>query len=430
MDNENKDLQGVENEETLTPEEKVREDIRSKVADAAAEVQEEIAESFDTEEAADEETEISLDSDFEAAENEEIAEVKLEPVRVTVKRSSLIISLISSAVIGALILLFCMQIPGWIAAMPEGKTVATVNGEEITDLDVNYYIYAQAATYAQENGIDYEALADYDWSQEADGVTLADKIKEDALNDAINEVLLIQKGAEKGVALTEEEVAQIDSQIAGISSAYGEEGFTLRARTMGISSPKQYAKMYHKVMAAQTVQDNITANPSNYYPEDTSVLNEYVQPDKASVKHILISTEAADGAEVNVEEKRALTDQVLQRLQNGEDFDALFEEFNEDPGATTEGYTFSSGEMVAEFENASFALGIGELSGVVETEYGFHIIKRIPGLYELQSYWQAEAGKGIKIKKSKLNKLDVNAVLTDIQVATDELAAEQEAAAQ
>lgn len=424
MDNENKDLQGVENENTLTPEEKVREDIRSKVADAAAEVQDEITPVDEVIEVSEESMDINIDS------ADEYSEVVLsEPAKVTVKKSSYIVSLIASAVVGALILLFCMQIPKWVAAMPEGKTVATVNGDEITDLDVNYYIYAQAAAYAQDNDIDYEQLAEYDWEQEVDGKKLSDTIKEKALNDAINEILMIQKGAEAGVSLSEEEIAQLDSQIAGITSTYGEEGFTLRARTMGISSPKQYAKMYRKVMSSQKVYDDISANAAAYYPEDESVLNDYRQSDGASVKHILISTEAPEGETVNVEEKKALADQILQRLQEGEDFDALFTEFNEDPGATAAGYTFGPGEMVAEFEQAAFALAIGEISGVVETEYGYHIIKRIPGLYELQAYWQDEAGKGIKIKNSRVKKLDVKAVLADIQAATDELEAQENAAA-
>ena len=163
MDNENKDFQGVENEETLTPEEKVQEDIRSKVADAAAEIQDEI-------DAVEDETVEETVEGFEAPvepagyydENgefvpyaegefpEEYVVPAPEPVKVTLKRSSLIVSLICSAVIGALLLLFGLQVPKWIEAIPEGNTVATVNGENITDLDVQYYIYAQAATYARK----------------------------------------------------------------------------------------------------------------------------------------------------------------------------------------------------------------------------------------------------------------------------------------
>lgn len=438
MDNENKDFQEVENENTLTPEEKVREDIRSKIADAAAEVQDEIE--AEAEVAANEEEVISVDeTDAEVMDSwnddvwrEGIEDVKPEPVKVTVKRSSFIISLVCSAVVGALILLLGMQIPNWVAAIPEGNTVATVNGEEITDLDVNYYIYVQASNYAQQNGIAFEEISTYDWDQEIDGVKLSDTIKEKALNDAINEALLIQKGAENGITLDDTEKAQIETQISGISASYGEEGFALRTRTMAIPSPKQYKKMYTKVMSSQKIQEDMSENPANYYPEDTSVLNEYKATDKASVKHILISTDAAEVAEgeepAAPEDKKALAEQVLQRAQSGEDFDALMSEFGEDPGQSPEGYTFGPGEMMPEFEEASFNLAIGEISGLVETDYGYHIIKRIPGVYDLYNYWRADAGKNIKVKDSKLKKLNVTDILNDVKAATDEISAEEKAA--
>jgi parvulin-like peptidyl-prolyl isomerase len=52
----------------------------------------------------------------------------------------------------------------------------------------------------------------------------------------------------------------------------------------------------------------------------------------------------------------------------------------EDPGVASypDGYLFQSGEMVAEFEDATAALEIGQVSGIVETTYGYHIIYRIP----------------------------------------------------
>ncbi len=430
MDNENKDFQGVENDNTLTPEEKVREDIRSKIADAAAEVQEEITEEAFEEAAFDDETaEEVMDSWSDETWEEGIEEVKKpEPVKVTVKRSSFIVSLICSAVVGALILLLGLQIPTWVAAIPEGNTVATVNGEAITDLDVNYYIYVQASNYAQQNGISFEEISTYDWDQEVDGVKLSDTIKEKALNAAIDEVMLIQKGAENGIALDDSEKAQIETQVSGMSATYGEDGFALRTRTMAISSPKQYQKMYGKVMTVQKVQEDIDKNSASYYPEDTSVLNDYKATDGASVKHILISTDVTESAEgeapATPEDKKALAEQVLQRAQNGEDFDALMEEFSEDPGQGPEGYTFGPGEMQPEFEQASFALAIGEISGLVQTDYGYHIIKRVPGVNDLYNYWRESAGKDIKIKNSKLKKISVTDILNDVKAASDEVSAQ------
>lgn len=430
MENENKDFLGEEMENTLTPEEKVQADISEKIADAAAEIQEEIDAAGTPEIIEEEAVEDAIGNEWEEATAEDaIPEEKPEPVRVTVKRNTFILSLIGSAVIGALILFFCMQIPSLVAKIPEGSKVASVNGEEITDLDVNYYIYAQAMNYANQNGLAEEDLKSFDWNQEVDGVKLADTLKEKALNDAINEVITIQKGAENGIVLDDATKASLSTQIDGITASYGEDGFALRARAMGISSIKQYAKMYEKVMALQSVQEDISTNPDKYYPEDETVLNDYLQADKASVKHILVKfPETTEGEEAApAEDKLALAQSILDRAKADEDFDALVEEFNEDPGATEEGYTFGKGEMVAEFETAAFALKIGEISDIVETTYGYHIIKRIPGMYDLQGYWK-ETGD-VKVSNGKFNKLSVQDVMADVFSAMEAVEAEESAAA-
>ena len=85
-----------------------------------------------------------------------------------------------------------------------------------------------------------------------------------------------------------------------------------------------------------------------------------------TVKHILLQ-------DINVAKD------VLERINNGEDFDKLMNEYTEDPGTKNnpDGYTFHKNEMVKEFEDASFSLRVGEISDIVHSSYGYHIIKRI-----------------------------------------------------
>lgn len=72
--------------------------------------------------------------------------------------------------------------------------------------------------------------------------------------------------------------------------------------------------------------------------------------------------------------------EILSMAKNGEDFDALVAEYNEDPGMNTYtgGYYFGEGQMVQEFEDATKALAENEISDIVETPYGYHIILRLP----------------------------------------------------
>jgi peptidyl-prolyl cis-trans isomerase C len=89
-------------------------------------------------------------------------------------------------------------------------------------------------------------------------------------------------------------------------------------------------------------------------------------PDKVHCAHILVKSES----EAKV---------VLERLKKGEKFGRVARAVSRCPSGKRGGDlgTFTRGKMVKEFENAAFALNKGEISGVVKTQFGCHIIKRL-----------------------------------------------------
>lgn len=89
-------------------------------------------------------------------------------------------------------------------------------------------------------------------------------------------------------------------------------------------------------------------------------------PKKVHCAHILVKTQK----EVNA---------ILERLNKGEKFSKIAKEFSLCPSKKRGGDlgTFGRGQMVKEFENAAFALEKGEISGIVKTHFGYHIIKRL-----------------------------------------------------
>jgi peptidyl-prolyl cis-trans isomerase C len=110
----------------------------------------------------------------------------------------------------------------------------------------------------------------------------------------------------------------------------------------------------------------------------------FEQPERVRAAHILLmTTDPATRKDVSDEQKAARKKQledILKRARAGEDFGKLAKEFSEDPGSKDKGgeYTFPKGQMVPEFEAAAFSLNTNQISDIVTTAYGYHIIK----LYE------------------------------------------------
>ena len=107
--------------------------------------------------------------------------------------------------------------------------------------------------------------------------------------------------------------------------------------------------------------------------------------ERVAARHIIIGYEGSRRASARAkgrtrEAARALAESALARVQGGEPFEDVARELSEDPTAEKGGSlgAFRRGAMQADFERVAFALPVGGLSGVVETPFGFHIIRRDP----------------------------------------------------
>src|SRR5439155_19815101 len=108
----------------------------------------------------------------------------------------------------------------------------------------------------------------------------------------------------------------------------------------------------------------------------------FEQPEMVRVSHILISTRDASGQDLgdaDKKKKKDLAEKVLKRAKGGEDFSKLIAEFSEDPASKDKKgeYTFPRGRMVPEFEASAFALGVNQISDLVTSKFGYHIIKKL-----------------------------------------------------
>jgi hypothetical protein len=104
---------------------------------------------------------------------------------------------------------------------------------------------------------------------------------------------------------------------------------------------------------------------------------------KVAASHVLIqykgSMRSAPTITRSKEEAKKLAGEVLAKAKKGQDFAGLAKQYSDEPGAKDRAGSlgkFSKGQMVKPFADAAFALKPGEISNVVETDFGFHVIKR------------------------------------------------------
>ncbi len=260
-------------------------------------------------------------------------------------------------------------------------TVATVNGEKIPLSEYSIYFAQIQYSMLDEAGITYGEDVDKFWSTtEIEGKKALEVAKERALEEAVEVVVKQSKAAEMDVALTAEENSALDEQIgSAISSMGGKSEFEKELKAMG-TTLSSYKKWVKKGQLGYKVENTLAGYDENRATEEEareSIKNTYVK-----AKHILISTiDDETQLPLNPDEvaaKKATAEDILSRIKNGADFDALMKEYSEDPGLETnpDGYEFGKGQMVPEFENAAYALNEGQVSDLVETSYGYHIIKR------------------------------------------------------
>jgi len=107
---------------------------------------------------------------------------------------------------------------------------------------------------------------------------------------------------------------------------------------------------------------------------------DYEKPERVKVSHILIIPDASPSSPTGLTEDAAqkLALEIIKKAKAGESFAELAKKYSRDTGSASKGGDlgwFSKGMMVPEFEKAAFALKKGEISGVVKTKFGFHVIK-------------------------------------------------------
>ena len=246
---------------------------------------------------------------------------------------------------------------------PKGK-VATVNGVEISQEDFDLEMRRVEARLRS--------------SATSPGASELGQIREQVLDSLIARELLYQESQRKGIKV---ESKTVDEQFETMKKRFpGETEFKKALESMNLSEATLRSQL-ERDQAVRELIDNQFAEKLTVSDEEVkayydSHMNSFKKPEQVKASHILIKVESqADESQKAGAQKKL--EMIQGKLKKGEDFGTLAKEYSEGPSSTKGGDLgyFSRGQMVKPFEDAAFALQPGEVSGVVETRFGYHLIK-------------------------------------------------------
>ncbi len=240
----------------------------------------------------------------------------------------------------------------------DGKEViAKVNDELILKSDYDRQV-SQVKSALEANGQDFST---------DEGKKVLKEIKEKVLESMISDQLILQQAEKDNITLSEEEFEQAISDLEQYHG--GKDALDKYLEQQGLDR-SSFEKLVKEQLVINQFKEKLTSDikvtdeeVKKFYEDNKAMFELPAQEIRAS--HILVDTEN--------EAKK-----ILAEIKAGGDFAELAKDYSKDPGSKELGGDlgyFSKGKMDPEFEKAAFALKPGEISDVVKTTFGYHIIK-------------------------------------------------------
>jgi len=206
-----------------------------------------------------------------------------------------------------------------------------------------------------------------------------DRVYRGVLDQIVGYKLLLQEVKTRKVVVTD---ADVDARIALLKKQFPSEDLfikTLAERKMTLVQIKEEARK--DLSISRLIDAEIAAKVAvkseqveTFYKSNP---DQFTQPERVKASHILISVpETADAAAKAAAKSKA--QQILKDIKAGKDFAALAKQHSQDPGSAPNGGDlgfFPQGQMVGPFNDVAFSLKPGAISNLVETQFGYHIIR-------------------------------------------------------
>lgn len=204
-------------------------------------------------------------------------------------------------------------------------------------------------------------------------------VLQEALKMIVEEKLQLQEGKKRGLGVDDSAVEAAVKEIEK-SNELEEGQLAVMLKSEGRSMESYKSHIRDQILISKVVRFelgsrvNVSERKITKYYHDNQ--KDFWNPGKARVRHILILTEKGLSADKK-KEKYLRAKEILGEVRRGMDFAAAAKEYSEDVSASEGGDVgfVEKGKMVPEFEKVVYSLKEGAISDIVETEYGYHIIK-------------------------------------------------------
>lgn len=254
-----------------------------------------------------------------------------------------------------------------------------VDGKEtvvpfVMKIDGNIISIEEYRSYFLSTKAQFEAMtggSDLIWTSNPE---LQSMITETAEQQIMETYAIKRMAKDIKLELTDADKKEVDEIIAKVKTDFGTDEAYQQALLDSYLTEAIYRDSVETDKLASNIYEYYFGEKGTKVMSDEDVLKK-VNESYVHVKHVLIEKDA-EGETT----KKDLATEVAAKAKAGEDFDALIKEYGTDPGmeASPDGYYFTFGEMVKPFEDASFAMKVDEVSDIVESDFGYHIIKKYP----------------------------------------------------
>jgi peptidyl-prolyl cis-trans isomerase SurA len=248
------------------------------------------------------------------------------------------------------------------------RIVAVVGNDIILESELKF----EFSQYVSEAGITFKTADEQN------------KMERDFLGQMINnKLLLLAAQKDTTIQVTSKEVDDaVADQMKKVKAQFSEDAFQAQLAAEGLTE-NELKKKYREQIKDQMMIDRLVSAKLSKVSVSTKEVKDFYQtyqdsipdqPEAVKLSHILLPI---DTSAATLDSLKRKAESILQLVKKGGDFAQLAAEYSDDPSGKDGGDLgfFNKGDMIPRFEDVAFSLKPGEVSDVVQTEFGYHIIK-------------------------------------------------------